>query len=260
MNYITFFATIWFLHLAALLSPGANTLLLFQIGANSDSLSQSPPGSLGINDRSRSFGGSQRSPRALHGVLCILCEQYPLAQAALRTLREVRIGLFAVCGITLAESIWVSLAALGISAVFETFPGVHVFIGIAGGLYLIYLGLKLWAASRGPAGEIRKWQLTPAAAFRLGFLTNITNPKTMTFFGSVYAASFTPELPVVAKYTAVALAIITAFLWHAMLVFLFSRHLLQRSYTNARSAIDRVSGSVFVIIGCVLIVAGGNGL
>jgi threonine efflux protein len=203
MAYLTFFATIWFLHLAALLSPGANTLLLFQIGASS----------------------------------------------------TVRMGMQAVFGITLAETIWVSLAALGISAVFETFPGVYMVIRIAGGLYLIYLGLRLWsAAQQATASEIRKWQLTPAAAFRVGFLTNITNPKTTLFFGSVYAASFTPGLPATAKYAAVALAVVTAFLWHAMLAFLFSRHLLQRSYTNARSVIDRVSGSVFVIIGCVLII------
>lgn len=204
MEYIAFLITVGLLHFAALLSPGPNTLLLFQIAAGSSS----------------------------------------------------RTALFAVYGITLVEGAWALLAALGINAFFEAFPTVQSFMGTAGGLYLIYLGVKLWFPHEEPTSEVGKMRFTSSGAFRIGLLTNITNPKTFMFFVSVYATAFTPGLPDAAKYTAVAMITLNAFLWHAMLAFLFSRHMLQRAYTGGSHIIDRVSGALFVFFGCVLIVSG----
>jgi threonine efflux protein len=132
--------TIWFLHVAAMMSPGANVLLVSQLAAS---------------DRARS-------------------------------------AVFAALGVTVGAAIWSLCAVLGVNAVFQVFPGLRLALQVAGGLYLLYVASRLWrsggaALGSGPA-------VSSAAAFRLGFLTNITNPKSALFFGSVFAASF-PAAP-----------------------------------------------------------------
>lgn len=53
-------------------------------------------------------------------------------------------------------------------------------------------------------------------AFRLGFLTNITNPKS-ALFGSVFAASFPASPSILLQASAVVMIVLNALCWHTLL-------------------------------------------
>lgn len=92
-----------------------------------------------------------------------------------------RRGWAALLGIVTGALAHVALAASGTAALIAASPMLFEALRLAGGAYLVWLGLgALRAAWRG-GGALR-----PAApvshAFREGFLTNLTNPKVILFF------------------------------------------------------------------------------
>ena len=194
--------TIWLLHAAALLSPGANVLLVSQLAAS---------------DRGQS-------------------------------------AVFAALGVTLGALLWASFAVLGVHAVFGAFPGLRLGLQILGGVYLLTVATRLWR-SRGPELGEPAPTVSKSTAFRLGFLTNITNPKSALFFGSVFAASF-PSAPNLAlQVSAVAMIVVNALCWHTLLAYLFSRPRVRAGYARSRSTANRVASALLGALGVGLLVS-----
>jgi threonine efflux protein len=194
--------TIWFLHVAAMMSPGANVLLVSQLAA------------------------SDRAPSAV----------------------------FAALGVTVGAAIWALCAVLGVNAVFQVFPGLRLALQVAGGLYLLYVASRLWrsgGAALGTSGPT----VSSLAAFRLGFLTNITNPKSALFFGSVFAASFPAALSGALQAAVVAMIVLNALCWHMLLAYLFSRERVRTAYSRTRTIANRVASVAVGALGLGLLTA-----
>lgn len=187
--------TIWLLHVAALLSPGANVLLVSQLAAS---------------DRGRS-------------------------------------AVFASLGVTVGALVWATFAVLGVHAVFRALPQLRLGLQILGGVYLLYVASRLWR-SRGPELGRSAPTVSNYTAFRLGLLTNITNPKSALFFGSVFAASFPAAPGVLLQVSAVLMIVVNALCWHTLLAYLFSRPRVRAGYARSRSTANRVA---FVLLGAL---------
>ncbi|AMP13650.1 LysE family translocator [Collimonas pratensis] len=193
--------TVFFLHLAAMMTPGANVLLISQLAAS---------------DRSRSAG-------------------------------------FAALGVTVGAGIWASCAVLGINAIFQAFPWLRLALQITGGLYLLYVASRLWR-SGGVALNGNAPHVSSVAAFRLGFLTNITNPKSALFFGSVFAASFPATPGPLLQVAAVAMIVMNALLWHSLLAYFFSRRRIRAAYSRASRISNRIAAVAVGALGLSLLV------
>jgi threonine efflux protein len=193
---------VWFLHIAVLLSPGVNVLLVAQLAAS----------------------------------------------------ERTRGAVFAALGITVGAGLWAACAVLGVDAVFQAFPALRLVLQVAGGLYLLYVASRIWrsntAALRGPVPSV-----SGLAAFRLGLLTNVTNPKSALFFGSVFAASF-PAMPGASlQIAAVAMVVFNALCWHILLAYLFSRPGVRTTYERSRGMANRVASTVVGALGLGVLVA-----
>jgi len=171
-------------------------------------------------------------------------------------------GFYAVLGITLSALMWASAAALGVHALFEAFPRFRMALQLAGAGYLIYLAVRLWrtrapqvaaqahAGQAGPAATV-----TSMAAFRLGLLTNATNPKAALFFGSVFSAALPAQPSTTLMLSAVALVVFNAFWWHLLLAYLFSRKRVRAAYALRWRMLNRLSGSIAGAFGLALLAA-----
>jgi len=192
--------TIWFLHVAAMLSPGPNMLLVSQLAAS---------------DHRRN-------------------------------------AVLAAWGVATAAVVWVSCAVLGVNAVFLAFPGLRLMLQVVGGLYLLYVASRLWRSTRATAASV----VTPVsgwAAYRLGFLTNITNPKSALFFGSVFAASFPAAPSHLLQGVTVLMIVLNALCWHILLAHLFSRERVRLAYARSRNVANRVSAVALGTFGLSLL-------
>jgi RhtB (resistance to homoserine/threonine) family protein len=167
--------------------------------------------------------------------------------------RGLRHAAAVVSGFTAANLVWCSAVLLGLSSLFELVPWLYGTIKVLGGLYLVYLGVSLWrvrapdpvSVADTPRGPLR-------AAFGAGLLTNLTNPKSAVYFGSIFTLFLGPDTPGWVRAAAVGVVLVDTVLWYGGVAVLFSRPTAQRIYRRVRRRIDRVAGAVLVAFGARL--------
>jgi threonine/homoserine/homoserine lactone efflux protein len=137
------------------------------------------------------------------GPMWVLCFRRTLEQGALA-------GLVSGMGIAVADGIYGSVAAFGLAAV-SGFLLQHAFwIGLVGGLFLVYLGVKaLVARPPGHAAEPLPASLAQGFLSTLGL--TLANPPTILAFAAIFAG-----LGLVASdYATAALVVLGVFLGSA---------------------------------------------
>lgn len=93
-------------------------------------------------------------------------------------------------------AIWATAAALGVQALFERVGLSPRLLQLAGGAYLIWLGLRLWTSTLGrhdvphPPTLSHTSRVSP---YLVGLFTNLSNPKSLIFVGSVFASILGPQ-------------------------------------------------------------------
>ncbi|NRQ37398.1 LysE family translocator [Nonomuraea sp. NN258] len=94
-----------------------------------------------------------------------------------------RAGLFATAGVAVSEAVHVAVAAAGLAALFEAVPVAFTVVRVIGAAYLIYLGVQMLRNRKGVEDELDSARpgLTGRRAFASGMLTNLLNPKMVTF-------------------------------------------------------------------------------
>jgi threonine efflux protein len=198
---LTTLATIALLHWAALVTPGANVLLVAQLAAS-----------------------GQR-----------------------------RIAFFAALGISAVALVWALLAILGVNAVFVAHPQLRLSLQALGGAYLCYVAWRVWNSGSGAASEPPP-RLTAFAALRLGFLTNILNPKSALFFGSVFATAVPQSASPTLLIAALALVLFNALAWHFLLAVGFAHPSVSAAYARQLKTLTRTAGIVLGAMGLRLLI------
>jgi threonine efflux protein len=165
-----------------------------------------------------------------------------------------RAALAAALGVTTATLIWAVAATLGMHVLLAEAAWLYDVLKLIGGGYLVWLAVQAWrhadkplAAANGLAG-MSAWQ-----AWRLGFSTNLANPKVIVFFGSIFVTLFTPETPSWVRGAALVIVAANEIGWYAVVALLFSSRAAQAGYRRAKRWIDRVTGAVLMVFGLRLI-------
>lgn len=153
-------------------------------------------------------------------------------------------GVAVAAGLALGTFVWALAAWFGLAALFAVVPPVYVAAKLAGAVFLIYLAFQLWRHAGGPvepSGITGALAPTPGTAVRLGFVTQIANPKVALFFGSIFAAILPPEPGPGTMALVFAIVCINEFAWYAIVALVLSRPAMRRRYARARATIDRTA-------------------
>lgn len=163
-----------------------------------------------------------------------------------------RAAIFAAAGIAVCAVIWGLFALLGVKAIFALHTHMRTGLQVVGSLYLCWIGVQLWRTGS-VAGEVQPRQLSAGAALRLGFVTNITNPKSALFFGSVFAAAL-PEAPSIELMLAIlAMLFVNALVWYSLVALAFSHPRVRGAYARYRRGIGRAAGTLMGAFGVRLL-------
>ena len=169
-----------------------------------------------------------------------------------------RRGLLVVCGVLLATLTWAVLAACGLGVVIVQFPAIYTVLQLTSAAYLIWLGGKMLigvarnryaAQTNGQARSTSAWQ-----AVRTGFLTNMTNPKSIAYYSSLFVVMIPPDPPLWLFAAAVGTALLVSAAWWVAVALFFAVAPVRRSYERARRGIDAIMGGVLVCVGLRLAV------
>ncbi|MGD0143462.1 MAG: LysE family transporter [Rhizomicrobium sp.] len=170
-----------------------------------------------------------------------------------------RRGLLVVCGVLLADLSWAVLAASGLGVLVVRYPAIYTGLQIAGAAYLIWLGGKMLigAMRRQYATQIDGDALADSASkvVRAGFLTNMTNPKSIAYYTSLFIVMIPAHPPVWLLAAAVGTAVLVSAAWWTTVALFFAVPPLRRTYERARRGIEATMGGVLVCLGVRLAIS-----
>jgi threonine/homoserine/homoserine lactone efflux protein len=159
--------------------------------------------------------------------------------------RGSRAGVSTALGVTSGLTIWAVAAVAGLTALLVASHPAFVTLRIAGGAYLIFLGLQsLWRGLHG-SREPAERPTRATSPYAQGLLSNLANPKIAVFFTSLLP-QFGSSFGALSVHSA-AFALLTL-LW---LVLVARAGALLR-VARLRRAIDAVSGFVLLGLGAHL--------
>ncbi|GGK85891.1 LysE family transporter [Deinococcus radiotolerans] len=192
---------------------------------------------------------------AIHTVVLVIPGPDVLLVSQTALARTRRSALLAGLGVVLGIACWAALALLGIGLLFQAFPWIHGVVKVAGGAYLLWMGLNLWRSSTQKPAEAAPIQapLSDLAALRAGFLTNISNPKAAVFFGSVFSGVLGAHAGTGLKLAAFLVIVGLSLGWFALVATGMSTAPMQRAYLRARRGVDRVAGTLMLGFGGLLL-------
>lgn len=154
-------------------------------------------------------------------------------------------------GITLADVIYFVLAMLGMAQLSQTMGSAFIFIKIAGGAYLIWLGIKMWRqkpVDDSPSGSNSKRGFF--ANFVEGLAVNLTNPKTIVFFAALLPSFIDlSTLRTIDIVVFSAIIIVVGSITDLFYIMLASRARTLMKSPKAQKTLNRVGGTTLVTVG-----------
>ncbi|ELM3740725.1 threonine export protein RhtC [Yersinia ruckeri] len=174
--------------------------------------------------------------------------------AASRSRREAMKG---VVGISLGIVVWAAIALMGLHLILQKMAWLHQIIMVGGGLYLCWMGWQLLKSARAK-GHLAEGQVEMALPLRghtflRGFLTNLSNPKAVIYFGSVFSLFVGEDVSAGVRWGLFLLIVVETFTWFSIVACVFALPLMRRGYQRLSKWIDGLAGVLFVSFGLHLI-------
>lgn len=157
-------------------------------------------------------------------------------------------------GMTLSDIAYLVLACLGLATLATHWSDVFALIRIVGGLYLCYLGYRLWVSPVSSISRSAPSAQSRGQGFLQGFLISASNPKVILFY-----IAFLPTFIDLQALTRTDIAIASALTFVAlmsgmMLIAVSVSHLRQRLVTPEKmQGVNRAAGGVMIAAGLYLI-------
>ncbi|CDN52370.1 Amino acid exporter [Neorhizobium galegae bv. officinalis bv. officinalis str. HAMBI 1141] len=170
-----------------------------------------------------------------------------------------RVPILAAMGTITGTFCWGLAGWLGINVLFQAAPFAYVALKIVGGLYLVWLGLKIFLDARKSrqSADIAAARIDVPlkTAYRMGLVTNLANPKSALFVASLFAATMPVGTPFLYGLAAIAVMVTVSTIYYSFLVALITHRTVAAAYLKAKKKIDLGVGMVFVGFGTKLLMS-----
>ena len=198
--------------------------------------------------------------------------------------RSMRAGIMCALGICTGIVVWLTASLAGLSALIAARPSLLGLLQLVGGgflLWMAYGSIRSGLAQRRSAlssarstsqdsaenagsfdeehieqavstGDVE--DITAGRAYKLGLLTNLSNPKALVFFGAVFAQFIHPDMGLEWTVFIAILLTVVSVAWFS--TFALIVRAAARFLTKYSAHLDIGSGLIFGALGCVMIYEG----
>lgn len=202
--------------------------------------------------------------------------------------RSTRAGIMCALGICTGIVVWLTASLAGLSALIAARPSLLGLLQLVGGGFLLWMaygsirsGLTQRRSALNSArstsqdsaenavesagsfdeehieqavstGDVE--DITAGRAYKLGMLTNLSNPKALVFFGAVFAQFIHPDMGLEWTVFIAILLTVVSVAWFS--TFALIVRAAARFLTKYSAHLDIGSGLIFGALGCVMIYEG----
>ena len=174
-----------------------------------------------------------------------------IAKSAASTTRQNALKIIA--GISAGIVVWVVLTLAGFTVLIGQFPWIQQALMLLGGMFLAKMG---WAMLKGgvhsfknrhQTDEDTNGQVQAKNYFMLGLWTNLSNPKTLIYFSSVFSLALSSSASDYLKAQLAVIIPLQTFITFTLLMLLISQPKIKILYQRSGSYIDMISGGLFLL-------------
>jgi len=189
--------------------------------------------------------------------------------------RSTRAAVWAAIGSTTGLVVWTVASLAGLTALISAHPVILVALQVAGGGYLLWMAFSAISGGikerRAPATVVGTEKSAPqprgftpdgiiklGTAYRMGLVSDLSNPKVVIFFGAIFANFIDPGMGFGAN-ALVGSVLIVESLMIFVGVALCTRAVSKWMSKNSAN-VDIFSGVVFALLGVIILAEGIRGV
>jgi RhtB (resistance to homoserine/threonine) family protein len=163
-------------------------------------------------------------------------------------------GIKVALGLGAGTIVWSAAALLGLNLLFRQFQWLFVGMKVAGALFLLWVAVQVFRHAAVPVemGVGTARENGPSSLVR-GFLTQISNPKVVVFFGSIFIAMLPTDVPRWMSVALIAIVTVNEIVWYSLVSLFFGSASVRRVYRVAKRWIDRATGAFLGLLGLRLL-------
>lgn len=162
-------------------------------------------------------------------------------------------GVKVALGLATGTVVWASAALLGLNVIFHAVPILFLGMKIIGALFLVWIAWQIFRHAAIPIAIGTVESDVPGNLFIQGFLTKISNPKAVVFYGSIFLAMLPADVPLWMTLSLVAIVVFNNIWWYSAVALFFGSGPVRRFYIKAKVWIDRVTGLFLGALGIRLL-------
>jgi threonine efflux protein len=163
-----------------------------------------------------------------------------------------RAGLLTALGVATGSGLFALAGLVGLLVLVHSIPYFALLTRFVGGGYLAWLGfdmLRHYRNTKAPDTPSNgRREPSPLASYRIGLLTNLTNPKAWAFYLSLFALLMNPDFPLWGKVVLNLAMFVISFAWYAIVAVLISSHRFQPVFLGLQPVIQGALGVLLVVL------------
>jgi len=169
-------------------------------------------------------------------------------------------GLLSAIGVSIAIWVHVAYSIFGIAVIISNSIILFSIIKYFGAIYLIYLGWKTFTSKS--MTDIKEEDISSSITsfqfFKLGFITNVLNPKTSLFFLSIFTQFVTVNTPIWMQLVYGLIISMAHLIWFICVSYLFTHPILLEEFYKSKKMIEKIVGILLIGLGLKVAVASNN--
>ena len=163
-----------------------------------------------------------------------------------------KVGVYSAIGLGLGILVHVTYSLIGIGLIISKSILLFSILKFIGAAYLIYIGYKCLRAKPHQEQNIegeKQNELGKFAAIRMGFLTNVLNPKATLFFFALFTQVINPSTSKAIQVLYGLEMSVMTFAWFALVAAILSHNLIRVRFTSVQHWLERTFGVILIALG-----------
>lgn len=165
-------------------------------------------------------------------------------------------GFITGLGAATGDALYAGCALFGVGQLLHEGGRTVMAIRMLGGLYLVYMGAEMLMRRGADPTSIDSRSHQPMRLLRhfvRGLTTDLSNPKTLVFFASIFAVTVGRATALDIRMAMLIGIVLTSVAWRSLLSVAFSTSMIRRGYQRSRGVIERVFGAALCLFGARLV-------
>tara|TARA_R110001592_G_scaffold99522_3_gene283526 strand:+ start:757 stop:1377 length:621 start_codon:yes stop_codon:yes gene_type:complete len=160
-------------------------------------------------------------------------------------------GIYTSIGFGLGIGVHVFYCVFGLALIISTSQLVFNIIKYLGVVYLAYIGVMSIVSKTKDidiGSEAHKKDISHLKAIRIGFLTNVLNPKATLFFLSLFTFVIGPKVPVSVSWFLGLMMMINTTIWFSLVAIFFTQKKVRTFFNRNQKVFNLIFGLLLIVI------------